>query len=73
VQSLLLARAVHDAADEHVTISLGQLLSGAPKDRAGLIARTGLAFRQATADVWVNGSPVLLARMAGNLVDNAIA
>jgi signal transduction histidine kinase len=68
---LLLARAEHGAKDEHVTISLGQLLADAIDDRAGLIARTGLHVWQAIADAWVTGNRVLLARMAGNLVDNA--
>ncbi len=68
---LLLARAQHGATDEQETISLGQVLADAIDDRAGLIARTGLDVRQATADAWVSGNPVLLARMAGNLVDNA--
>jgi signal transduction histidine kinase len=68
---LLLARAQHGATDEQEIISLGQLLSDAIDDRAGLIARTGLDVRQATADARVTGNPVLLARMAGNLVDNA--
>jgi signal transduction histidine kinase len=68
---LLLARAQHGAKDEQVVISLGQLLADAIDDRAGLIASTGLHVRQAGAGARVSGNPILLARMAGNLIDNA--
>ncbi|MBO0814094.1 MAG: HAMP domain-containing histidine kinase [Actinobacteria bacterium] len=68
---LLLARAQYGAKDEQEVISLSQLLADAIDDRAGLIASTGLHVRQDGAGAWVSGNPILLARMAGNLVDNA--
>jgi signal transduction histidine kinase len=68
---LLLGRAQHGAKDGREIISLGQVLAEAIDARTDLIASTGLHVRQATADCWVAGNAILLARMAENLVDNA--
>jgi len=69
---LLLARAQHSARDGQETVSLGQVLASAIKARGDLIARMGLRVQQATGDARVTGNATLLARMADNLIDNAI-
>ena len=48
------------------------MLASAIKARDDLIARMGLRVQQATGDARVTGNATLLARMADNLIDNAI-
>ena len=70
---LLLARAQHGARDDHATIPLGPLVTGAIDVQVGLIASMGLDVRQsADAGHPVTGNPVLLAQMIANLIDNAV-
>jgi signal transduction histidine kinase len=69
---LLLARAQHGAKDDQETVSLGRMVASAIEAGGDRIARMGLQVRQANADAWVAGNPTLLARMTGNLIDNAI-
>jgi signal transduction histidine kinase len=69
---LLFAQAQHGSIDNQETISLRPVLAAAIEARGDLIARMGLLIRQAGADAWVTGNAILLARMAGNLIDNAV-
>jgi hypothetical protein len=69
---LLLARAQHGARDNQETIPLGPLLTSAIEARASLIASMGLHVGHAATGPLVTGNPVLLAQLAGNLIDNAV-
>ncbi len=71
---LALARAQHGALPGQATLSLGRLASAALEARAADADERGLTVRdEGGGDVWVGGSPALLSRMVGNVVDNAIA
>jgi hypothetical protein len=63
---LTLARAQHGALDDRAAVSLTELAAAALGDPPGLDVyadRTGLV---------VEGNPVLLSRMVGNVIDNAL-
>jgi signal transduction histidine kinase len=70
---LVLARAQHGALIDRTHVSLSDLVSGALTARATEIAARSLTI---AADIreaaWTQGSPVLLSRVADNLIDNAI-
>ena len=54
-------------------VSLADLTHDAIERRADAIAATGLAVEeQASLNTWVSGNETLLARMVGNVIDNAI-
>jgi signal transduction histidine kinase len=71
---LTLARAQHGALPERVAVSLGRTVSAALDARAADIAAKGLTLHGdgGRDGAWTRGDPTLLARMAGNLIDNAI-
>jgi len=72
---LLLARAQHGASDGQESLSPGPLLAAAIEARAEQIASMGLDVQHAPAaggGPLVTGNPVLLAQLAGNLIDNAV-
>ncbi|SEG91826.1 hypothetical protein SAMN05444920_107362 [Nonomuraea solani] len=71
---LLLARAQHGALSDRATLSLGRLLTAALDARAGDIAAKGLTVRSGDVHdgAWTEGNGTLLARMADNLIDNAV-
>jgi signal transduction histidine kinase len=69
---LTLARLEHGARAGSEVVSLGQAASDALAAREQAIAGLRLSVGQALADAPVRGSGILLARMTGNLVDNAV-
>jgi signal transduction histidine kinase len=70
---LALARAQHGALDDQVAVPLADLVTDALAARADRIAERGLTVRTDTAPARTTGNPALLARLAENLVDNAVA
>jgi signal transduction histidine kinase len=71
---LVLARAQQHSAADSSTLPLDTVVSAATAQRATLISGQGLDVRhQQCPGAWVTGSETLLARMVGNVVDNAIA
>jgi signal transduction histidine kinase len=74
---LVLARAQHGALGDRAPVSLVKLVSEAVAARAADIAARHLSVDAGANDshdtAWTEGSPTLLARMADNLIDNAIA
>ena len=70
---LVLARAQQRSATDSSTLRLDTIVSAATAERATLISSTGLDVRRLECPgAWVTGSETLLARMVGNVVDNAI-
>jgi len=70
---LVLARAQQRSATDESTLPLDTVVSAATAERATLISGQGLDVRhQQCPGAWVTGSETLLARMVGNVVDNAI-
>jgi signal transduction histidine kinase len=70
---LVLARAQQRSAADSSTFPLDAVVSAAVAERAALISGKGLDVRyQEGPGAWVTGSETLLARMVGNVVDNAI-
>ncbi len=70
---LVLARAQQRSAADSSTFPLDAVVSAAVAERATLISGKGLDVRhQECPGAWVTGSETLLARMVGNVVDNAI-
>ena len=70
---LVLARAQQRPAADSSALPLDVLVSAATAQRASLIAGKDLDVRhQECPEAWVTGSETLLARMVGNVVDNAI-
>jgi signal transduction histidine kinase len=70
---LALARAQQRSATDSSTLPLDAVVSLATAQRATLISGKGLDVRhQGCAGAWVAGSETLLARMVGNVVDNAL-
>ncbi len=56
------------------TVSLAQLARLALERRADAVSTMGIDVeQQVRLDAWVTGSETLLARMVGNLIDNAIS
>jgi signal transduction histidine kinase len=72
---LVLARAQYGALPAHAVLPLDDLVSTALAARAEAITARDLAVRYLGGDagIWVEGSEPLLHRMAGNVIDNAIA
>jgi signal transduction histidine kinase len=69
---LLLARAEHGSLPQPTTVSLPELVKTALEARQDAIRDASLEVEQTLAEVRVRGSETLLARMVGNLLDNAI-
>jgi len=70
---LVLARAQHGALADTAAVSLANLVASAMADRAAEITAKRLSVAMdVPAAVSVQGSPTLLARLVGNLVDNAV-
>jgi hypothetical protein len=70
---LVLARAQQRSATDESTLPLDAVVSAATAERAALISGKGLDVRhQQCPEARVTGSETLLARMVGNVVDNAI-
>jgi signal transduction histidine kinase len=65
---LLLARAQHSAFDDREAVSLTALASQALKDKPEDL----MVYASLPPDVVTLGSPVLLARLVGNVIDNAL-
>jgi signal transduction histidine kinase len=68
----MLARAQNGLFTGEATVSLGQLASAALAERSRAIAAMQLTIEQAGQDVAVAGSEILLTRMVGNVIDNAV-
>ncbi|RBQ16890.1 two-component sensor histidine kinase [Spongiactinospora rosea] len=70
---LVLARAQHGAPADAAPVDLGDLIEAALRERSTDVRRKGLSV---TVDVPPGtvtvGSPALLARLVGNIVDNAV-
>jgi hypothetical protein len=70
---LVLARAQQRSATDSSTLPLDTVVSTAIAERAALITGKSLdVSHQECPGAWVTGSETLLARMVGNVVDNAI-
>jgi signal transduction histidine kinase len=69
---LVLARAQRGAGPRAVTVSLGEAAEAALAEHGQAIAGLGLTVARDLADAPVRGTSVLLARMADNLIDNAV-
>ncbi|MEU7827229.1 HAMP domain-containing sensor histidine kinase [Catellatospora sp. NPDC049133] len=71
---LVLARAQHGALGDQAPVALGDLADGALTARAADIRAAGLTADAADVapQAWTEGNATLLARMAQNLVDNAV-
>ena len=69
---LVFARAERGVIDDPSTVSLPQAADHALAARADVAAASGVALRPRLDQAGVTGSDQLLARLAGNLVDNAI-
>jgi len=69
---LMLARAENGSLTGATTVSLGQLASAALAERSQAIAAMHLTIEQAGRDAAVAGSEILLTRMVGNVIDNAV-
>jgi signal transduction histidine kinase len=68
-----LARAQHGALSDRAPTSLGTLVSKAVTAHATDLAAKNLTIDADTQNTaWTQGSPTLLARMADNVIDNAI-
>jgi signal transduction histidine kinase len=71
---LVLARAQHGALPGRDRLTLGDIASAALAARAGAIAARNLTVHEAGErdSAWVDGNTTLLARMVGNVVENAV-
>ncbi|WP_049572555.1 sensor histidine kinase [Nonomuraea sp. SBT364] len=70
---LVLARAQHGELPGRTVLSLGDVLTRAVTARAADAAAKDLTVEDGDVRAaWTRGSPTLLARMAGNLIDNAV-
>jgi signal transduction histidine kinase len=69
---LLLARAEHGSLPDSTTVSLPDLVDTALEARREAIRDASLTVEKNLAQARVRGSEMLLARMVGNLLDNAI-
>jgi signal transduction histidine kinase len=72
---LTLARAQHAVLPGDGRVRLADTVAGALAARADAITARGLTVRQhaGSGGDWVQGSAALLARMTGNVIDNAVA
>ncbi|MFC4065778.1 sensor histidine kinase [Actinoplanes subglobosus] len=70
---LVLARAQHGALADTASVDLGGLVAAAVRDRTADVGRKRLRVTVTVPPATVaQGSPALLARLVGNLVDNAV-
>jgi signal transduction histidine kinase len=69
---LVLARAQHHELGDQSLVALEQLIGAALASRAGEIEALGLAVQTELDPVPVFGSETLLARMVGNVIENAV-
>ena|SRR5579875_878314 len=70
---LILARVQHGALPAAQPVALGDVVAAAMAAQADGIAARGLTVRtESTPAGWVDGSPALLHRMVGNVLDNAV-
>lgn len=69
---LTLARTQHGALAEREAVSLGELAEAALGERASEVAAKGLEVEVADEGAWTRGGATLLARMVGNVIDNAV-
>ena len=69
---LALARAQYGAKENQETVSLGAVAARMLGEQSGEIAVKAIRVQQEDGGAQVTGNATLLARMAGNLIDNAI-
>jgi hypothetical protein len=70
---LSLARAQHGLVTDEFTAALGDIAAAAVERRGDDVSRLGLEVEQEHCpEAWVTGSETLLARMAENVIDNAV-
>ncbi|MBP2706245.1 HAMP domain-containing histidine kinase [Microbispora sp. RL4-1S] len=69
---LVLARAQHGAPDDAAPVDLGDLVDAALRERSADVRRKGLNVTVAVPPATTVGSAALLARLVGNVVDNAV-
>ena len=69
---LVLARAQHQELGDQSLVALEQLIAAALAARAGEIAASQIAVHTELTPVRVLGSETLLARMVGNVIENAV-
>ena len=69
---LALARAQYGAKESQETVSLGAVAARMLGERSGEIAAKAIRAQQEDSGALVTGNATLLARMAGNLISNAI-
>jgi signal transduction histidine kinase len=71
---LVLARAQHRDLPGRAVVPLDYIVGAALADQRAAITGRNLTVRHdaGAAGAWVQGSPALLSRMVGNLVDNAV-
>jgi signal transduction histidine kinase len=69
---LVLTRAEHGELGEQGSVELDQLVTAALNDRTDQIAGKGIDLHAAVDPIRVVGSQTLLARMVGNVIENAV-
>jgi signal transduction histidine kinase len=69
---LSLARAQHGALGDRTAVSLAATVYAALTAHADAVAAKHLTVESAFEDAWTHGSLTMLARLADNLVDNAV-
>jgi signal transduction histidine kinase len=69
---LMLARAQNGSVTSGTTVSFSRLASAALAERGEAIAAMKLTVSQAGQDATAEGNQILLARMVGNVIDNAV-
>ena len=70
---LVLARAQHGALADAAPVDLGDLVDAALRERSSDVRRKALKVTVAMSPAaLIQGSPALLARLVGNVVDNAV-
>ncbi len=69
---LVLARAQHHELGNQSLVELEQLIANALASRASEIEASGIAVQTELAQAQVFGSETLLARMVGNVIENAV-
>ena len=69
---LVLARAQHHELGEKSLVAVAQLIAAALAARAGEIAAAQIAVHTELTPLYVLGSEILLARMVGNVIENAV-
>ncbi|MBM7785272.1 sensor histidine kinase [Tenggerimyces flavus] len=69
---LVLARAQHGAFADAAAVDLGDLVGAALRERSADVERKALRVTVDLPRLPASGSPTLLARLVGNVVDNAV-